>query len=209
MPDSDRCLVLASGSPRRLELLGQVVERFTVIVSGAPEPVDSTLTPRENVLSIARAKAVVVAPNAGDCLVLAADTDVVLEGSILGKPHDETDARKMLRLLRGREHEVFTAVVVMDPATGDVWEEVVRSGVTLRNLHDDEIDAYVATGEPLDKAGGYAIQGEAASMVGRVEGCYTNVVGLPLCSVRRLLKSAGMSVETATCPGPDGEPAHE
>ncbi len=117
MPESDRCLVLASGSPRRLELLGQVVERFTVMVSGVPEPVDSSLTPWENVLAIARAKAAAVALNAGSCLVLAADTDVVLDGVILGKPRDDEDARQMLCRLRGRVHEVLTALVVTDPVT--------------------------------------------------------------------------------------------
>ncbi len=86
--------------------------------------------------------------------------------------------------------------------------EVVSSSVTIRDLVDDEIDAYVATGEPLDKAGGYAIQGEAASMVSAVDGCYTNVVGLPICAVRRLLKQAGMTVREGECPGPDNRPGH-
>lgn len=205
----DRCLVLASGSPRRLELLGQVVDSFTVMVSGVPEPVDDARTPAENVLRIARAKAEAVAQAAGDCLVLAADTDVVLDGEILGKPVDAADAKEMLRRLRGRSHQVLTAVVVLDPVSGARWDEVVRSDVTLRNLDDDEIDAYVETGEPLDKAGGYAIQGEAARMVEAVDGCYTNVVGLPLCAVREALGLAGMNLDTdVACPGPDGAPAH-
>ena len=209
MSGCDRCLVLASGSPRRLELLGQVVDSFKVIVSGVPEPVDAARTPAENVLEIAHAKAEAVAPAAGDCLVLAADTDVVLDGEILGKPIDAADAKQMLRRLRGRSHQVLTAVVVLDPVSGARWDEVVRSDVTLRNLDDDEIDAYVVTGEPLDKAGGYAIQGEAARMVEAVEGCYTNVVGLPLCAVRNALVLAGMKLGTDfACPGPDGAPAH-
>jgi len=210
MPDIDRCLVLASGSPRRLELLGQVVDSFAVIISGVPEPVDGELTPAENVLQIARAKADAVARTADGCLVLAADTDVVLDGEILGKPVDDTDAKRMLRRLRGRTHEVLTAVVVVDPLTYERREEIVCSSVTIRDLSDAEIDAYVATGEPLDKAGGYAIQGEAASMVASVDGCYTNVVGLPLCTVGRLLRSAGVSIGAETgCPGPNGKPAHK
>ena len=209
MPETNRCLVLASGSPRRFELLGEVVDSFSVIVSGVPEPVDGSLTPTENVLQIARAKAVAVSGTAGGCLILAADTDVVLDGEILGKPVDAADAGWMLRRLRGRAHVVLTAVVVVDPLTGERWEEIVRSIVTIRNLNDAEIDAYVATGEPLDKAGGYAIQGEAASMVESVDGCYTNVVGLPLCAVRRLLRFAGNPIVAQTgCPGPDGKPAH-
>lgn len=209
MSDSDRCVVLASASPRRRELLGQVVEGFIVRVSGVPEPVNPALSPPENVLEIARAKATAVAGSAGTCLVIAADTDVVLDGEILGKPVDALDARRMLQRLRGRAHEVLTAVVVVDPLTGSQWEEVVRSVVKIRHLDDAEIDAYVATGEPLDKAGGYAIQGEAASMVESVKGCYTNVVGLPLCAVRALLKRAGIRIiDSQACPGPDGRPAH-
>ena len=209
MPESERCLVLASGSPRRLELLRQVVDSFTVVVSGVPEPVDAARTPAENVLEIARAKAAAVASLAGNCLVLAADTDVVLDSEILGKPTDDGQARRMLRRLRGRPHEVLTAVVVVDPVSGGRWDEVVRSEVSIRDLLDGEIDAYAATREPLDKAGGYAIQGEAASMVESVTGCYTNVVGLPLCAVRRLLARAGMRVGVASgCPGPDGVSTH-
>ena len=186
MSEIDRCLVLASGSPRRLELLRQLGGAFTVQVSGVPEPIDDRLRPAENVLAIARAKAEAISLTAGDCLVLAADTDVVLDGEILGKPLDAADARQMLRRLQGRAHEVLTAVVVVDPVSGDRREEVVSSSVVIRDLSDDEIDAYVATGEPLDKAGGYAIQGEAASMGGSGVGCYTNVVGLPICAAQKL-----------------------
>jgi septum formation protein len=197
--------VLASGSPRRLELLGRLVDSFTVAVSGVPELVDSRLDPADNVLAIARRKANAVASRVGDCLVLAADTDVVLDDEILGKPVDDADADAMLRRLRGREHEVLTAVVVLDPRSRRRWEEIVRSTVRIRDLSDTEIATYVATGEPLDKAGGYAIQGEAASMVESVDGCYTNVVGLPLCATKRLLVQAGVSVSpAATCTGPDG-----
>lgn len=208
MPVSDRCLVLASGSPRRRELLGQVAESFEVIVSGVPEPIDSARSASENVIRIAWAKAEAVVPLAGDCLVLAADTDVVMDGEILGKPADDDDARRMLQRLSGRWHQVLTAVVVIDPRTGQRWEEMVRSDVSLRDLTDGEIAAYVETGEPLDKAGGYAIQGEAASMVASIGGCYTNVVGLPICAVRRLLKLAGMRLNDGGCPGPDGTTAH-
>lgn len=200
-----RCVVLASGSPRRRELLSQLIDPFEIIVSGVPEPVDAGLTPAENVLAIARSKAEAVAPLAGDCIVLAADTDVVLDDEILGKPENAAAAVAMLRRLRGHEHEVLTAVVVIDPADGRQWSEVVRSVVRIRELSDAEIEAYVATGEPLDKAGGYAIQGEAASMVKSVDGCYTNVVGLPLCATHALLIAAGIDLATdAVCLAPDG-----
>jgi septum formation protein len=130
-------------------------------------------------------------------VILAADTDVVLDGTILGKPCDEQDAIAMLRALRGREHEVLTGIVVLDPAVGERWETIVSSLVRILRLTDDEIARYVATGEPMDKAGGYAIQGEAASMVESVEGCYTNVVGLPLCATAELLYSAGFPIDLA------------
>ena len=197
MSETDRCLVLASGSPRRLDLLGQITNAFKVLVSGVPEPVDESLSPAENVLAIAVSKAEAVAALASNCLVLAADTDVVLDGEILGKPTGGDDAASMLRRLRGRDHEVLTAVVVFDTISASRYQEVVRSVVHIRDLTDSEIAAYVATGEPLDKAGGYAIQGEAASMVVQVDGCYTNVVGLPVCATVRLLRAAGMHL------GPD------
>jgi septum formation protein len=113
----------------------------------------------------------------------------------------------MLRRLRGREHEVLTAVVLVDGSTGARWESVVSSHVHIRELSDGEIDSYVATGEPLDKAGGYAIQGEAASMVEHVDGCYTNVVGLPICATQELLALAGIAIDaTVECRDPSGQP---
>lgn len=204
---SGKCVVLASASPRRRELLGQIVDSFEVIVSGVPEPIDAGMTPAENVLAIARAKAEAVVPLAGTCIVLAADTDVVLDGEILGKPVDAGNAAAMLRRLSGRDHEVLTAVVVIDPANGTQWSEVVRSEVRIRELSAIEIDRYVATGEPLDKAGGYAIQGDAAAMVASVDGCYTNVVGLPVCVTSTLLQRAGVhvaSTSAAACKDPAG-----
>ena len=191
-------MVLASGSPRRRALLGQVLDSFEVIVSGVPEPVDLALTPTENVLAIAHSKAAAVATISHGRVVLAADTDVVLDREILGKPLDAADAVAMLRRLRGREHLVLTAVVVIDPRSGQRREGVVRSQVHIRDLSDAEIEQYVATGEPLDKAGAYAIQGEAASMVHSIDGCYTNVVGLPLCLATELLGLAGVSVTSET-----------
>lgn len=200
-----RCLVLASASPRRRELLGQLAGDFTVIVSGVPEPIDDRLSPSENLLQIARAKAAAVAKLQPGCIVLAADTDVILDGQILGKPATIEEATAMLVRLGGRDHEVLTAVVVIDPLSGIQREEVTRSLVRIRSLSAEEIAAYVATGEPMDKAGGYAIQGEAASMVEAVDGCFTNVVGLPICSTRRLLEAAGLSIgTTGRCSDPSG-----
>jgi MAF protein len=202
-----RSVVLASASPRRRELLGALLKEFEIQVSGALELIDPDLAPSENVLAIARSKAEAIVPRAGRCLVLAADTDVVLDGEILGKPVDDADAAAMLRRLSGREHEVLTAVVVVDPLTAQRWETVVSSRMQIRDLSNGEIARYVATGEPLDKAGGYAIQGEAASMVERVDGCYTNVVGLPICATSDMLKEAGAFVVLdVRCVAPDGRP---
>ncbi len=202
-----RGVVLASGSPRRRELLGTLLDEFDTVVSGVPEPVDPDLAPDQNVLAIARSKAEAIVPRAGRCLVLAADTDVVLDGEILGKPVDDADAVAMLQRLRGREHEVLTAVVVIDPLTAQRWKTVVSSRVQIRDLSNEEIARYVATGEPLDKAGGYAIQGEAASMVERVDGCYTNVVGLPICATQGVLKRAGAIVlSDVRCADQKGRP---
>ncbi len=192
--ETGRCLVLASGSPRRQALLARLVDSFEVIVSGVPEPIVAGMDPAANVLQIARAKAEAVAPLAAGCVVLSADTDVVLDGEILGKPADAGAAGAMLRRLRGREHLVLTAVVVKDAVSGRTWDALERSRVRIRDLSETEIERYVATGEPLDKAGGYAIQGAAASMVESVDGSYSNVVGLPLDSVRELLKRAGVVV---------------
>jgi MAF protein len=182
-----------------------LLQSFEVRVSGVPEPVDTDRSPAENVLAIARMKAEAVIPNAGTCLVLAADTDVVLDDEILGKPEDAAGAGVMLRRLRGRTHEVLTAIVLIDPVTHRRLETIVSSRVQIRDLSNAEIDRYVATGEPLDKAGGYAIQGEAASMVARVDGCYTNVVGLPVCATRDMLVIAGAEVfPNVQCVNPEG-----
>ncbi len=200
-----RCVILASGSPRRRELLGTLLDSFEIIISGAPENMDPDRSPSENILAVARGKAAAVEPGARGCLVLAADTDVVLDGAILGKPIDDAAAAAMRRKLAAREHQVLTAIVVVDPLTAERWDTVVSSRVRIRALSLQEIERYVATGEPLDKAGGYAIQGEAASMVEWVDGCYTNVVGLPICATRELLALAGAGVDTAAeCRDPNG-----
>jgi septum formation protein len=191
MADRHR-LVLASGSPRRrrlLELLGVPFDVLPADVDEAPLPGEA---PTRHVLRLASAKANVVAPRCPDGLVVAADTVVDLDGRILGKPTDASDAARMLRALSGREHLVHTGVVVAD----DV--EVVTTVVRFVELFPADVERYVAGGEPLDKAGAYAIQGAAAAFVREVRGSVTNVIGLPLAEVRRLLVEAGF--------GFDGDP---
>jgi septum formation protein len=131
---------------------------------------------------------------AGDpaTVVLGADTEVVLDASLLGKPADGRDAARMLRALRGRTHQVITGVALVAPATGREETAAVTTLVTMGDYGDADIEAYVATGEPLDKAGAYAVQGVGGRLVARVDGCFTNVVGLPLSTTRRLLEAWGI-----------------
>jgi septum formation protein len=190
-------LILASASPRRRELLERLGLPFEVRPSGIEEPLAAGVLASTLATTLARAKAADIADRlraAGEAaLVLGADTLVVLDGQPLGKPTSRGDARGMLRALRGRSHEVVTAVVVRDadPAGRELTEAVV-SRVLMRDYTDDEIAAYVATGEPDDKAGAYAVQGRGGRLVSRVDGCYTNVVGLPLRTTARLLQAFGL-----------------
>lgn len=191
-------LILASASPRRRELLERLGLPFEVRPSGIEEPLAAGVPASTLTTTLARAKAADIADRlraAGEAaLVLGADTLVVLDGQPLGKPTSQGDARAMLRALRGRSHEVVTAVVVRDadPAGRELTEAVV-SQVLMRDYTDDEIAAYVATGEPDDKAGAYAVQGRGRRLVSRVDGCYTNVVGLPLRTTARLLRAFGLT----------------
>jgi septum formation protein len=186
-------IVLASQSPRRRELLAQVGIPHEV----RPADIDETLfpgeTPEGHSLRLAREKASRVARDEPGAAVIGSDTIVVADGAILGKPRDAADAAAMLARLSDRTHEVFTAVAV---ARGDrVVESVVRVQVTFRALTPREIDDYVATGEPMDKAGAYGIQGFGATIVERIEGDYYAVMGLPLVTVVRLLAEVGIRYE--------------
>jgi len=191
-------LILASASPRRRELLARLGLPFEVWPSGIEETLAPGIPAPVLATALARAKARDVADRlraAGSepALILGADTLVVLDGHPLGKPATRDEARTMLRALRGRSHEVVTAVVLLDVPGGRETAETVVSQVLMRPCDDFEIDAYVATGEPDDKAGAYAVQGAGGHLVSRVEGCYTNVVGLPLGTTARLLRAFGLA----------------
>ncbi len=188
-------LILASRSPRRAELLRLVGARFEIV----PADVDERSLPEEraesHVLRLAEAKARAAVGEtalaaAEETLTLGADTVVTLDRAILGKPAGDAEARRMLESLSGRVHEVWTGLFLFDPAHDRGVGEAVRSIVKFSRLEPDEIDRYVATGEPLDKAGAYAVQGYGAAFVEAIEGSYTNVVGLPLGHLRRLLRLA-------------------
>jgi septum formation protein len=198
-----RPLVLASASPRRTELLNRVGIAHEVRVSGVPEEADRPgARPSDVAEAHAAEKALNVASEHRGTLVLGADTVVVVDDEVLGKPEDEADARRMLRRLSGRGHEVITAVaLVLGEESSAAVEllalEHVVTRVRFRALRDEEIEAYVASGEPMDKAGGYGIQGRGALLVSGVEGCYFNVVGLPLSRTWELLSALGHEVPEA------------
>lgn len=195
-------LVLASASPRRQELLRHAGIAFTVSPANIPEIPLTGESPRDCAERLAREKAQAVFRQQPGQPVLGADTIVVLDAEILGKPRDEADARRMLRLLSGRTHQVITGVCLVGPSlrTGNqklqTGFEDTRSEttlVTMTTLTDQEISGYIKTGEPMDKAGAYAIQGVASRWIPRIEGDYFNVVGLPVALVFRMLRENGVS----------------
>lgn len=152
--------------------------------------------PEALVKGLALSKARDVARKVKEGIVIGADTVVVYEGKILGKPSDEADAEKMLRKLSGREHEVITGLAIVDVDRNEEAVECVKTKVKFRRLSPEEIKEYVATGEPLDKAGAYGVQGKGAALVESIEGCYYNVVGLPLAKLVEMLKSLGVARES-------------
>ena len=185
-------LILASGSPRRRELLAELGLVFEARTPEVEEELEEHLPVQEAVVTLALRKAESVHAQVPGALVIAADTVVILEGQVLGKPRDEAAARDMLRRLRGRWHEVVTGLVVMAP---DVTRQgAVTSRVKMRSYSDEELEAYVRSGDPLDKAGAYAIQNKVFDPVERVEGSWTNVMGLPLDAVYRWLVLLGIQV---------------
>ena len=187
-------IVLASSSPRRKELLEKLGMKFKVDPAGDEEKLALDLEPHSLAKKISMEKARSVAARHKDAVIIAADTFGLLEGHFLGKPSNEEAARKMLRALSGRSHQVITGFTVMDTRTGKTVSKSVETTVYIRQLTGAEIDAYVKTGEPLDKAGAYAIQGLGAVLVERIEGDYYNVIGLPLSALSEALKEFGVKV---------------
>ena len=180
-------VILASQSPRRKELMGLFHIPFTVRVSQADESMDPRLSPAEAVAAVSRRKAEAVEREADD-LVIAADTIVVVDREILGKPRDEADASRMLHLLSGRDHQVMTGMTLLRGEKCLVCTEI--TDIHFRDLTDREIDAYIATKEPMDKAGSYGIQGGAALFAEKMVGDYYNVMGLPVCRLWMALQQA-------------------
>jgi septum formation protein len=187
-------IVLASASPRRRELLTQIGLKFQVVPSRAEELVLPGETPEEHVirLSIDKASDVAAQKEVEGRWFIGSDTIVLCNGQILGKPADERHAAQMLRMLSGQEHRVLSGYAILDRQTGEQRAEAVSTKVRFRELTDAEIARYIASGEPADKAGAYAIQGLGVCFVAEIEGSYTNVVGLPLCRLTLALKELGV-----------------
>jgi septum formation protein len=195
-----RRLILASGSPRRRQLLSLLGLPFIIKAAGVDERPFDGESPTDLVLRVSQAKAHAVRNGRPDDLIVAADTIVVLDGMVLGKPADGDDATRMLRQLRGRPHLVYSGVSVWHPASQQTICELGESTVWMRDYTDEEIATYVASGDPLDKAGAYAIQHPGFDPVARLEGCRLNVMGLPLCHLGRALARFGVVIP-ADVPG--------
>jgi septum formation protein len=189
-----RTIILASASPRRKELLSLINLKFKVDVSDYEEDLGLKLKPHDLAKYLSFEKARAVAPNYKDAVIIAADTFIVFRGKLLGKPHTEKEALKMLTLLNGKSHSVITGYTVLDTKTGKKSSRSVETKVWFRKMTGSELRAYVRTGEPLDKAGAYAIQGIGSLIVKKIEGDYFNVIGLPVASLAVTLKKFGINV---------------
>jgi MAF protein len=186
-------LILASNSPRRRQLIALAGWDFIVSVSDVDESTRENESPAEYVLRLAESKARAGMSRANaDQIILAADTTVVDGSDILGKPQDEAEAAQMLTRLRGRTHQVYTGVALLRMSDGILLKDLGVTDVPMRDYSDEEIRAYVATGDPLDKAGAYAIQHAQFRPVAHMDGCYASVMGLPLCHVVRLMRKMGI-----------------
>lgn len=189
-----KTIILASASPRRKELLEKIGLNFEIEPGGCEEVADTGLEAHELALKLSREKAEVIARKHPNAIVIAADTVVLLGDKILGKPHSQAEAGKMLRSLSGKSHNVITSFTIIDTDKKKILSKSVETKVYIRKLNPKEIDAYIKSGEPLDKAGAYAIQGLGSLIVEKIEGDYFNVVGLPLGSLAEALKKFGIDV---------------
>jgi MAF protein len=201
-------LILASSSPRRQRMLQLLWIGFQVDPAEIDESVQTGENPKDYVLRLARNKSLsIVPPSPNRAVIIAADTAVVDGNEILGKPASRQQARIMLQQLRGRSHYVYSGLCVRDTSNENIQSELCVTEVQMRDYQDEEVDKYVATGDPLDKAGAYAIQNYRFNPVRNINGCYTNVAGLPLCHLIELLGKMGVNISeeiTRGCRTPDG-----
>lgn len=188
--EMEKRIVLASQSPRRKDILSMVIPEFDIVVDDSEEIVDEGISPEETVKTLAMQKALNVADKIEyDAIVIGADTVVSVDGEIFGKPIDQEDAKRMLKILSGRKNVVCTGFAVIDTKTGKTVCDLERTDVCFREMTDEEIDAYVKTGEPMDKAGAYGMQGIGGLFISGIKGDYFNVVGLPLCALAQVLNN--------------------
>jgi len=187
-------IVLASASPRRKEILAKTGLPFRVDASDHDEKMDRGLSPRDLARRLSYQKAASVALRHKNAIIIAADTFIVFKGRIFGKPHTTAETRRMLKTLNGKKHSVITGFTIMDTATKKRLTRSVETKVYFRKMIPEEIDGYVRSKEPLDKAGAYAIQGLGAALIRKIEGDYYNVVGLPLSALVDGLKKFGIRV---------------
>jgi MAF protein len=190
-------LLLASGSPRRRDLLCLLGIPFEVVIPHVEEDAGSGEDAKEIALRLAWMKAKAVAKIRRGKVIVAADTVVAPRGKVMGKPPDAVAASAMLYALRGQEHQVVSALAIFDPISQDTTVQAVETQVWMRDYRDEEIADYIARGEPFDKAGGYAIQDQVFHPVDRIEGCYANVMGLPLCHLYLRLQAVGLPSPTS------------
>lgn len=189
-----RKIILASGSPRRKQILEQVGLNFTVEVSDYEEKSIPGVSPSEFVETLSLEKANVVAKNHNDAIIIGADTIVVLDNQILGKPKTKQDAREMLKKLSGNTHSVFTGFTIIDTVNKRTITNHVETKIRFKNLSEEEIRAYIETGEPMDKAGAYGVQDKGALFVEHIEGDYSSVMGLPIVKIFEILKELGIDI---------------
>jgi nucleoside triphosphate pyrophosphatase len=187
-------IILASASPRRKELLEKIGLKFEVESSDYAEDMRSELSPDELARSISLEKAKVVASKHKNAIVIAADTFIIFRGKILGKPNTQAEARKMLMMLKGKSHSVITGFTILDADKNKILTKSVETIINVKNLTSEEVNAYVKSGEPLDKAGAYGIQGLGSVIVEKIEGDYFNVIGLPLSALVEGLKEFGIHI---------------
>ncbi|MBI5598707.1 MAG: septum formation inhibitor Maf [Deltaproteobacteria bacterium] len=187
----DKKIILASASPRRKELLKDISSSFEVRPADVDEGVREDESPVGHTRRLAREKTGKVGEGLSGGIIIGADTVVVIDGEILGKPKDTDDARRMLGRLSGKAHTVVTSFCILNARTKETIAKTVESKVTMRRIHDAELEEYLETGEPLDKAGAYAVQGIGGKFIETVKGSYTNVVGLPVDEVKEALKKMG------------------
>jgi septum formation protein len=189
-----KTIILASASPRRKEILEKTGLKFRVDESDYEENMDIGLKPRELAICHAVGKAKVVASRYKNALIISADTIVVLKNRVFGKPRNRSEARDMLKALSGKVHTVITGYAILDSSTGKMLSQTVESRVFFKRLNEEEIDSYIKSGEPVDKAGAYGVQGLGAVIVKKIDGDFFNVMGLPLNSLAGNLKKFGIRV---------------